>query len=165
MNPKNEMSVSACRMAFPKAKWVGKTASKTGKAVIPENSLQSFANEAIAWRKWIYVRFHNKLLWWIKTNEHVPEWVKALFFGQVAGKMPDNLIMVQVGPGCFLSFKLELKTQDSQGRAVGKLHGKQKTYALEEKWFIARSPEQITEVLDKIQHLSERVKKCLTETI
>jgi hypothetical protein len=156
------MSLSSCKMLLPKKKWFGPEVSKTGKVIIPEDCLQRYANESIFLRKWVFIRFPNALLGWIKNNPNVPEWVKCVFFGQVGGKLPDNLIMIPVAPGCFFSVKLELKTQDANGAVVGKLRGKQKTYGEAERWFIARSPEQIEEILNKISVMSEKVRKCLT---
>lgn len=157
---KNEMSVGDCRMLFPKKKWFGEVISPTGKALVPEESLQKYANEALWLRHWSYIRFPNYLLYWMKHN--APKLIRIMFFQQVAGKLPDNTVMVQVAPGCFLAVKVELKTADSKGRAVGKLHGKQKTYAKAEEWFIARTPEQINAVLNKIGVMAEKVREALS---
>lgn len=156
--PTNQMDREECKMAFPKSKWFQPAESPSTKAEIPENLLQDYANEAITLKSWTYIRFHTALLGWIKNNPAVPQWVRKCFFSQVAGKLPDNLIMAQVAPGMFLACKMELKTQDSKGRAVGKTHGKQKHYAEAEEWYIARSPEQINKVLEEIQ-------KAVTKTI
>lgn len=161
--PKNQMTLSECKMAFPKNSWFQPPRSRSGKVLVSEDNLQKYANQSIFLRKWTFIRFSSKLLWWIKRNPAVPEWVRCLFFDQVAGKLPDNLVMVQVAPGCFLSVKMELKTQDVNGNAVGRTHGKQKRYAESEQWFIARSPEQIENVLDKIKVMAERVTKCLQQ--
>jgi hypothetical protein len=155
----NEMSVDACRMMFPKAKWNLPEKSKTMKAEMPESALQSFANEAILLRGWQYIRFPSVLMGWIYRT--APEWAKRQFFSQVAGKMPDSTVIVPIGKGLFVGMKLELKTQDKDGRAVGKLHGKQKYYAKQDEWIIARSPEQISEALDKLSLLIEKIKAIL----
>jgi len=145
--------------ALPKKKWFEPDKSPTMKAEMPEDAIQDYANDAIALRGWGYIRFHNSLLGWMK--QHAPMWAKKCFFNQVAGKMPDNTIMVQVADGVFLAVKLELKTQDKKGRAVGRLHGKQKMYANREKWFIARSPEQVNSILDKVDLMVSQTKIAL----
>jgi hypothetical protein len=73
--------------------------------------------------------------------------------------------MAQVAPGMFLAVKMELKTQDSKGRTVGKTHGKQKHYAEAEEWYIARSPEQINLVLLNIEKALSAVKKSIKEGV
>lgn len=161
MKSQNQMTREECKMAFPKAKWFNPPESPTQKAEIPEELLQDYANQAITLRGWTFIRFHTKLLGWIKRNSSVPEWVRKCFFSQVAGKLPDNLIMVQFAPSTFLAIKLELKTQDKKGRSVGRTHGLQKHYAELEDWYIARSPEQINVVLDKTEALVEAIKKMV----
>jgi len=143
-------------MAFPKSKWFQPPPSPTLKAECPEADLQEYANDAIALRGWSYVRFESALMGWMYKN--APAWVKGLFFSQVGGKLPDNLILVPLGCGRFYAVKMELKTQDKKGRAVGKLHGKQKRYALIEEWPIPRSPEQINMLLDDIEKTVVKVK-------
>lgn len=155
------MTKEECRLAFPKSKWFEPPVSPTQKAEIPEDLLQDYANQAITLRGWSFIRFHTKLLGWIKRNPAVPEWVRKCFFSQVAGKLPDNLIMVKIAPSTFLAVKLELKTQDKKGRAVGRTHGLQKHYAELEEWYIARSPEQINNILDKTEALAESIKKLI----
>jgi hypothetical protein len=162
LKPQNQMTKEECKMAFPKSKWFQPQESPITKAEIPENLLQDYANQAITLRGWNYIRFHTALLGWIKNSPTVPQWVRKCFFSQVAGKLPDNLIMVQVAPGMFLAVKMELKTQDSKGRAIGKTRGKQKHYAESEEWYICRSPDKINEALEKISKSSEMVKKALS---
>lgn len=159
MTAKNEMSVDTAMMMFPKRKWSQPEPSPTGKAVCPESDLQQYANEAIELRHWTYVRFHSALMGWMKRT--APEWAKRMFFSQVAGKLPDNLILIPLGNGRLYAVKMELKTQDKKGRAVGKLHGKQKNYAEAEGWQIARSPEQINSVLDGIETDIVKIKSVL----
>ena len=125
------------------------------KAVCPESSLQKAANKLIDLKHWAYVRFEDWFLRWIKLN--APSHVAAHFFTQVGGKMPDNLILVELGEGYFLGCKMELKTEDSKGRAVGRLHGKQKKYAESEGWPIARNAKQIEEVLEKIEVFHKKI--------
>jgi hypothetical protein len=159
MLPKNQLTIEECKLAYPKKSWFQPDKSKTMKAEIPEKALQTYANDAITLRRWSYIRFSSALMGWLKRN--APEWVQRAFFVNVGGKLPDNLILAQVAPGIFLGVKLELKTQDKQGRAVGKLHGKQRRYAEAEGWYIARSPEQINAVLDDIEKKVEATKKNL----
>lgn len=142
-------------MAFPKKSWLEPAKSKTMKAEMPESALQDYTNDALELRQWAYLRFPDALLGWIRRN--APTWVSCVFFKQVAGKLPDNLILLKLGGGFFLGAKLELKTQDKHGRAVGKTHGKQKRYAEDEEWMIARSPEQINRALDQIEMIRDRI--------
>ena len=158
-NPKNQMSPDDCKMAFPKKAWFEPERSKTGKAECPESALQSYVNDALALRHWQYLRFPDGLLGWMKRN--APPWVQAVFYRQVGGRLPDNLIMIPLGNGYFFSCKLELKTQDSKGRAVGKTHGKQKHFAESEEWKICRSPEAIETALKEIEIKAEMLKKSL----
>lgn len=145
--------------SIPKRSWFEQKQSPTTKTELPEATLQEYANEAITLRRWQYIRFPDAILGWIKRNS--PPWVAMSFFRQVGGRLPDNLVMVQVAPGLFLSAKLELKTRDKRGRPVGKTRGKQKRYAEAESWYIARSPEEINSALDKINEAAEKIKKCL----
>jgi hypothetical protein len=142
--------------SIPKKAWFQPKKSTTMKVEGPESALQKYANDAITLRGWTYIRFETALLGWIKRN--APGWVQGSFFHQVAGKLPDNFLLIPLGGGCFFGVKLELKTQDKKGRAVGKLHGRQKKYAEAEGWYIARSPEQIKSVLDEIEKKVQKIK-------
>lgn len=133
-----------------------KNISPTMKAECPESALQSYADDLLAWKKIWFIRFPDGFLRWMKL--HAPAHIQAIFFNQVGGKLPDNLIMIPIAPGMFLAAKLELKTQDSKGREVGKLHGKQKRYATEEEWMIARSPEQIDRAVEMVEGIAEKIK-------
>jgi hypothetical protein len=157
MIPKNQLPSGA--MMFPKKSWGQPERSKSMVPECSESELQSYANELLELKKWQYLRFPDALLAWVKL--HAPAWVQKVFFGQVGGRLPDNLIMLPLGNGLFLSLKLELKTADKQGRAVGKTHGKQKRYAEQEQWPIARTPEQINKELDRLEIIFNRVKKVL----
>jgi hypothetical protein len=156
MNSINSMTPAECKAAYPKAKWLQPAKSPTMRPECPEAALQTYANDAITLRRWAYIRFDSRLMWWLKAN--APGWIQGLFFSQVAGKLPDNVILVPLSPGKFLAVKLELKTQDKKGRSVGRLHGKQRHYAEVEGWYIARSPEQIDAVLDEVQAEAEKIK-------
>jgi hypothetical protein len=163
MKAKNEMTREECRMSFPKSKWFQPVKSATMKAEIPEADLQAYADDAIALRGWSVLRFPDAFMGWFKYN--APPWIQKIFFGQIGGRMPDDFIMVQIGQGLFLSLKLELKTQDKKGRAVGTLHGRQKAFARMEGWKIARSPKEIDAVLDGFQKIVEKVKKMLAQSM
>jgi hypothetical protein len=154
--PLNQMTVDEFKLAYPKKKWSKPERSKTGKAECSEDNLQNYANDAITLRQWAYLRFPNRFMAWMKLN--TPPWIQAVFFGQVGGKMPDNFILAPLGNGLFIGLKLELKTQDKKGRAVGKTRGKQKHYAESEGWPIARSPEQINTELDKFETILKKMK-------
>jgi hypothetical protein len=157
MKPKNQMTPEECKMAFPKASWFKPQKSPTMRVEASEAQLQVYANDAIILRGWSYLRFPDGFLRWMKLN--TPEWIQAVFFGQIGGKMPDNLIMIPLGNGQFFAVKMELKTQDKKGREVGKLHGKQKRYAEVEEWYIVRLPEQINAVLDEVEKKVQKIKE------
>jgi len=161
---KNEITVQEYRelvesgaIKFPKKSKL-QPKSPTMRVVCPESALQVAANDLIDLKKWAYIRFENWFMWWMRKQE--PKYQKH-FFSQVGGKLPDNLILVELGEGFFLGCKLELKTEDAKGRAVGKLHGKQKSYALREGWQIARNVRQIEEILKKIENYAGKIKKIL----
>lgn len=162
VKPKNVMSVDeynaavkAGNIAFPKKSLLQQGKSKTMKAVCPESALQVAANDLINLKRWAFIRFDNWFLGWMRRQEIK---YQKHFFDQVGGKLPDNLILVELGEGFFLGCKMELKTEDSKGRAVGKLHGKQKHYALKEGWQIARNTRQIEEILQRIENYAEKIK-------
>lgn len=125
--------------------------SKTMKAICPESSLQKACNDLLEKvYHFQYIRFSDAFLSWISIN--APAHIKKQFFEQVGGKFPDALILEPIGNGFFLAAKLELKTEDSNGHAVGKLHGKQKTTAAAEQWMIARNTKQIENALQTFKH-------------
>ncbi|MDD5394914.1 MAG: hypothetical protein PHE17_18000 [Thiothrix sp.] len=161
MKPDNQMTIEEYRIKFPtaipKKIWFEPQKSPTKRAEIPESALQFFADGAIDLFGWDSLRFPDALLGWMKFN--APPWIQKMFFGIVGGRLPDNLVMAQVAPGIFLSLKLEMKTQDKKGRAVGALHGRQKVFAKAEGWKIARSPDEILAVLKEFGAVVEKVKK------
>jgi hypothetical protein len=131
--------------------------SKSMKAVIPENLLQKTCNEMIEAFGFSFIRFEDSFLRWISLN--APVHIRKMFFDQVGGKFPDVMIQAKLGDGFFLTTKLELKTEDKKGRAVGQLHGKQKNVAKNEEWMIARNAKQIESALQTIQKKVILVKK------
>jgi hypothetical protein len=137
--------------------------SKSMKAICPESELQKAANKFIELKKWDYIRFPDWFLRWMKLN--TPDHVSKEFFKHVGGKMPDNFILIPLGKGMFFGVKLELKTEDVKGNAVGKLHGRQKKYAIKEEWMIARNTKQIEEVLSVIEKKLQIVKQGLLNEI
>jgi hypothetical protein len=154
--PSNEMTIDEFKMAYPKKKWSQPERSNTMKAECSESQLQTYLNELLELKGWQYLRFPDGFLRWMKLN--APSWIQAIFFHQIGGRMPDNLILLPLKKGMFLTLKLELKTQDKKGRAVGRTHGKQKRYAEFEEWPIARSPEQINTELDKLENILQKIK-------
>lgn len=90
---------------------------------------------------------------------NAPQRVQRWFFWLFGG-FPDNLVLIPFG-GYMLAVPLELKTQDAKGRAVGKLHGKQKINARNENWIIARSTDQIQEAIA----IAETYAKALNQKI
>jgi hypothetical protein len=157
MIPKNQIPAGA--MMFPKRKWGQPEPSKTMKAECSESQLQGYLNDLLELKKWSYLRFPDAFLSWIKLQ--TPPWIQKVFFSQIGGRMPDNFIFLPIGKGLFLALKLELKTQDKKGRVVGRTHGKQKNFAEQEGWPIARSPEQINAELDRLEIIFEKTKKFL----
>ncbi|MBP7563012.1 MAG: hypothetical protein KA886_04415 [Candidatus Cloacimonetes bacterium] len=165
---KNEMSVEEYQKMIsenpkmiPKKSMLQPGKSKTMRSLVSEDMLQKATNDLIELKRWWFIRFENWFMYWMRQQE--PKYQKH-FFGQVAGKMPDNLIMVELGHGMFLGVKLELKTEDAKGRAVGKLHGKQKNHAEKEGWYIARNTKQVEAILEEIETVSEKVRRALNET-
>lgn len=165
---KNEMSIEEYQQMIagnpkmiPKKSMLQPGKSKTMKPLVSEDMLQQATNELIELRKWWFIRFENWFMAWMRQQH--PKYQKH-FFGQVAGKLPDNLIMVELGKGMFLGVKLELKTEDAKGKAVGKLHGKQKRYAEREGWYVARNTKQVEAVLDEIECVTEKIRRVLNET-
>ena len=148
--------VESGAIAIPKKSKLQPGKSKTMKAVCPESALQVAANQLIELKRWAYVRFEDWFLHWMRLK--APAHVGKHFFDQWGGKMPDNLILVELGEGFFLGCKMELKTEDKKGRAVGQLHGKQKSYANTEGWQIARNTRQIEEILQRIENYAEKIK-------
>lgn len=161
MIPKNQLPAGT--MMFPKKKWGQPAPSKSMVPECSESELQGYINDLLELKRWSYLRFPDAFLSWMKLN--TPSWIQKIFFGQIGGRMPDNLIFLPIGNGLFLSLKLELKTQDKKGRAVGKTHGKQKNFAEAEGWPIARSPEQINAELDRFEKIFDKVKKYLADTL
>lgn len=143
---------------IPKKSNLNPPKSKTMKSLVSEDMLQKATNDLIELKRWWFIRFENWFLRWMRHE--APVQYSKHFFGQVAGKFPDNLIMVELGHGMFLGVKLELKTEDAKGRAVGKLHGKQKSYAEKEGWFIARNTREVEDILEKIENVAEKLKAC-----
>ena len=141
---------------IPKKSNLNPPKSKTMKSMVSEDMLQKATNDLIELKRWWFIRFENWFLRWMRHE--APVQYSKHFFGQVAGKFPDNLIMVELGHGMFLGVKLELKTEDAKGRAVGKLHGKQKNYAEKEGWFIARNTREVERILSKIECVSDELK-------
>lgn len=146
---------------IPKKSNLNPPKSKTMKSLVSEDMLQKATNDLIELKRWWFIRFENWFLRWMRHE--VPVQYSKHFFGQVAGKFPDNLIMVELGHGMFLGVKLELKTEDAKGRAVGKLHGKQKNHAEKEGWYIARNTKQVEAILEEIETVSEKVRRVLNE--
>jgi hypothetical protein len=136
--------------------------SKSKKAIVPESALQKTCNEMIAAYGFQFIRFEDSFLSWISIN--APIHIKKMFFAQVGGKFPDAIIMEPIGDGFFLAAKLELKTEDAKGRAVGELHGKQKRTARAEEWMIARNPRQIENALQTIKNKIILVKNLFKGT-
>jgi len=151
------MNRKQLKMMFSKKKWGEPAVSPTMKSEIPEQSLQAFADEYLLWKGYRNIRIPDHFFRWIKMN--APQRVQRWFFWLFGG-FPDNLVLIPFG-GYMLAVPLELKTQDAKGRAVGKLHGKQKINARNENWIIARSTDQIQEAIA----IAETYAKALNQKI
>jgi hypothetical protein len=138
--------------SFPKKRWLSVPDSTTGKAEVPEDDIQSFTDELLQYKRHIRsIRIPDSFFRWIKMN--APAGVQKWFFG-VFGGQPDNTLLVQLGDGWVFGLELEHKTQDSKGRAVGRLHGKQKHH----QWRIARSTKAAEEWIAELEEMAEQVK-------
>jgi hypothetical protein len=145
-------------MSFPKKKWSQPKESPTMKAEIPEESLQIFADEYYTIKRIRFIRIPDFFFRWM--NVKAPIGVRKFFCGMFGG-YPDNLLLLPIGK-YMLAVPIELKTQDAKGRAVGKLHGKQKHNAEEQNWIIARNQEQIMEATEKAECDSVILRNLLT---
>ena len=143
-------------MMFPKKKWSRPLKSKTMRAVVPEHCLQSFADGYLQIRKLWFFRIPDGFFGWMKI--HAPENILK-YFMSVFGGMPDDTVIIPIGGGIALTLLMELKTQDSKGRAVGQLHGRQKHH--EDDWVVCRSPEQIQKVVDEFEKTANKIKVLL----
>jgi hypothetical protein len=138
---------------IPKKKWSEPVKSTTMKPEMPEYYLQAFADDYIYWKKYKNIRIPDSFFRWIKMN--APARVQKWFFWLFGG-FPDNLILIPMGK-YMLAIPMELKTQDAQGRAVGALHGKQKHNARDEHWLIARSTDQIQNIVDDAEKAMKEI--------
>jgi hypothetical protein len=138
-------------LAFPKKKDSDPEKSPTMKAEVPEFELQQFANDMIEALGFQNIRFSEELQGWMK--KHAPKEVRDEFFRECAGKWPDNTVLADLGGGHYFALKMELKTQDKEGRKVGELHGKQKDYA--DGWKILRSKGDIEKELNYVKWVQE----------
>ena len=141
--------------AIPKKKWKEPARSKTMKAEVPESALQKYADEILELKKYRSLRFPDGFLGWIKLK--APLHIKKIFFS-IWGGRPDNTFMIPLGSGYYLAVPMELKTQDKKGRAVGRLHGKQINNARNEEWFIARSVDQINDVIKRAEETALKIR-------
>jgi len=133
--------------------------SKVKKVIVPEAVLQKTCNEMITAYGYQYLRFEDSFLSWVSMN--APVHIRKQFFNQIGGRFADSLILEPLGNGFFLAAKLELKTEDINGHAVGALHGKQKKVANEEGWMIARNPKQIQNALETFKNTVKVIKELL----
>jgi hypothetical protein len=125
-------------MMFPKKKW-SQPQGESGTVNVPESEIQAFADDLLACKPHIRnIRIPDSFFRWVKMNapQHIQKWFCGMFAGQ-----PDNTMLIPIGSGYSLAMEMELKTQDAKGRAVGKLHGKQKHH--EKDWRICRSTQEV----------------------
>jgi hypothetical protein len=147
-------------MMFQKKKWNQPEKSKTMKSECPENLIQGAVEEYLTWNKIDYIRIPDGVFKWIKLN--TPKWFQLFFFKTFGGR-PDLTIIKPIGNGIAVSLLMELKTQDSKGRAVGKLHGKQKHH--KDEWIICRSVDSAINEIKKFEEKVKKMKKVLREDI
>lgn len=156
------MTVDYSSFALPKKKWLNPEKSKTMKAECPEDKLQKFANEYLDTFRIKYFRISDDMWTGLKlvcTGKFI--WLFKKFGDMFGGRLPDNLVYVPLGEKYWLVMPMEIKTQDKKGRAVGKLHGKQKNNAVNDNWVTVRSPEQIQEACKNLIKDSEKIKRIL----
>jgi hypothetical protein len=144
-------------MMFPKKRWSQPDESKTMVAECPESLMQGAVDEYLALKRLKYYRIPDGFFRWIKMK--APAGIQKWFFGMFGGQ-PDNTVIIPLGDGLALALLLELKTQDSKGRAIGKLHGKQKWEG--EEWKVCRSVDEAIKEIDKFEKIAEEYKKLLT---
>ena len=140
-------------MQFPKKKW-SRPDSPTGRPEVPESEIQAFADELLEYKKHIRsIRVPDSFFRWVKMN--VPPHIQIWFFGMFGGR-PDNTLLIPIGNGYSLALEMELKTQDAKGRAVGKLHGKQKRH--EGQWRICRSTQEVERAIAELETMVDKIK-------
>ncbi|MBT8489696.1 MAG: hypothetical protein KJN62_01470 [Deltaproteobacteria bacterium] len=155
-------------MEFSKKKWLRTVNSATMKSEVPESELQKAVDDYLAVKRLSYYRIPDSFFRWLASgkfigrvyHENAPERIKKWFRWMFGGK-PDNTIIIPIGNGLALSLLLELKTQDSKGRAVGQLHGKQKHH--EDEWIVCRSIDSAISEINKFILLSDKIKKWIKE--
>jgi hypothetical protein len=145
-------------MMFPKKSWSQPAKSKTMKAECPESALQEAAEQYLKLKRIKFFHIADGFFRWIKMK--APPGVQKWFFGMFGGQ-PDCICNITLGNGYALTLLLELKTQDSKGRAVGKLHGKQKHEA--DDWKVCRSTDSIIDEINKFEIIADDIKKYLRE--
>jgi len=140
-------------MAHPKKKWSQPERSKTMVAEVPENLIQGAVDDYLALKRIKFYRIPDGFFRWIKMK--APIGVQKWFFGMFGGQ-PDNICIIPIGNGLALALLLEIKTQDSKGRAVGRTHGKQKVEA--DHWVICRSVDEAIKTIDAFEKEAERTR-------
>ena len=145
-------------LSFPKKKHLQPEVSKSMKAIIPEASLQIFADDYYQLKRIRYIRIPDGIFRWIAVNasEGIKKWFRWTF-----GGMPDNLLLLPLGK-YLLAIPIELKTEDKKGRAVGTLHGKQKSRSEEQNWIIARNQQQIMDATEQAEKDAELLKRVIS---
>lgn len=173
-------------MAYPKKKWRQPQRAKRLKAECPEEELQIALDQYVEYCPDIVShRLPDWAFRWLKRLQHVtvtvftldtqgrkiyPECMADFARGTMRNKMfrrifdilggrSDNTLMIKISNEYSLAFHPELKTQDSQGRPVGKLHGRQKIESQRLPWTILRSTDQIVKAIEKFRKDAEFFRK------
>ena len=147
-------------MKYAKKKWSEPKKSPAKKSVVAEKFLQSFADDYLKIHRIRFFRIEDNFFKWVNGSPSVPRWVKAFVNGMFGG-YPDNTCFIRINDRYSLTLNLELKTEDSKGRAVGSLHGKQKANAKSQGWIVARNNNSIQEAVDKFTEHAQMFKELL----
>lgn len=144
-------------MLNPKKSWGRKPRSHTMKVEASEKDIQKGVDDYLQLKRIDYIRIPDGVFAWIHYNatKSFQKWFNGTFGGR-----PDNTILYHLTGPYGLYMALELKTQDSKGRAVGKLHGKQKHHA--DDWKICYSIDEAIEAINEFEKMAEKVKNMLT---
>jgi hypothetical protein len=84
--------------------------------------------------------------------------LKRWFFG-VFGGIPDTIALIPISDKYMLCCAIELKTQDSKKRPVGKAHGKQKHWGTDLVAQISRSPDESIRIVEQFRRDAEEMKE------
>ena len=119
---------------------------------ITEKSLQSFCDDYLTVKRFSYFRIPDAFFHWIAAN--CPVRIKQWFFSLFGG-LPDTTVFFPLNERYTLAVAIELKRKGSYLRE----NQKQASSALP--WIVARSPEQIIEIVDEAEQTAARLREIL----